>query len=131
MSEEACIKDLEDVKFFLQQLRQFLSDDTCQLDIQRDRRGQDQSDPNTTVNTMLDLDYNSENVKGELLSLQPEDYIKTAKDRNRQGSPDYWIFSKKIGGRDIYMKLKICSLNRIHLMSFHYAVFEIEDQPYK
>lgn len=129
--EESNIEDFKGVKYFLKKLRHFLNDNTCQLDIQRDRRGQDQSDPNTTRNTMLDLEYNSEDARGELLSLKPSDYIKTVKDKKRPGSSDYWVFSKKVRDRDIYIKLKIYSMNKIHLMSFHYAAFGIEDKPYK
>jgi len=66
-----------------------------------------------------------------LLSLKASDYLKTVKDRNRLDSSKYWIFSKIIKGKDVYIKLKIYSVNKVHLMSFHYAVFNIEDKPYK
>ena len=32
---------------------------------------------------------------------------------------------------NVYIKLKIYSVNKVHLMSFHYAAFDIEDKPYK
>lgn len=129
--ENSTIEDFNNVKFYLKKLQHFLNDDSCQLDIQRDRRGQDQSDPNTTSNTLSDLDYSMEDVRGELLSLKVSDYLKTVKDRNRLDSSKYWIFSKIIEGKDIYIKLKIYSVNKVHLMSFHYAAFTIEDKPYK
>lgn len=129
--ENSSKEDFENVKFFLKKLHHFLNNDDCQMDIQLDRRRQDQSDPNSTKNTIIDLDYKMEDIRGELLSLKTSDYIKTVKDKNRPGSSDYWIFSKKIGGRDIYIKLKIHSVNKVHLMSFHYAIFDIEDKPYK
>lgn len=132
MSEEdSNIEDFENVKFFLKKLQHFLNNNTCQLDIQRGRKGQGRSDPNTTINTMLDLEYNNEDIKEELLSLKTSDYIKTVRDRKRPESSDYWIFSKKVRSRDIYIKLKIYSVNKIHLMSFHYAAFGIESKPYK
>ena len=105
--ENSTIEDFDNVKFYLKKLQHFLNDDSCQLDIQRDRRGQDQSDPNTTNNTLSDLDYSMEDVRGELLSLKVSDYLKTVKDRNRSDSSKYWIFSKIIEGKDIYIKLKI------------------------
>ena len=132
MSEEDSSREsFEDVKFFLKKLQHLLNDNTCQLDIQRGRKGQDNCDPNTTINTMHALEYNSEDIREELLSLKTGDYIKTVRDRKRTESSDYWIFSKKVRGRDIYIKLKIYSVNKIHLMSFHYAAFGIEDKPYK
>lgn len=129
--ENSTIEDYNNVKFYLKKLQHFLNDDSCQLDIQRDRRGQNQSDPNTTKNTIIDLDYSMEDIRGELLSLKVSDYLKTVKDRNRSDSSKYWIFSKTIEGKDIYIKLKIYSVNKVHLMSFHYAAFNIEDKPYQ
>ena len=125
------IEDFNNVKFYLKKLQHFLNDDSCQLDIQRDRKGQDQLDPNTTKNTLINFGYSMEDVRGVLLSLKASDYLKTVKDRNRLDSSEYWIFSKIIKGKDIYIKLKIYSVNKVHLMSFHYAVFNIEDKPYK
>lgn len=87
--EDSSKEDTENVKFFLKKLHHFLNDDDCQLDIQRDRKKQDQSDPNSTRNTIIDLDYKIEDIRGELLSLKTTDYIKTVKDKNRPGSSDY------------------------------------------
>lgn len=131
MSEETGnVESFENVKFFLKKLQTFLNDDSCQLDIQRSRRGQDCSDPNTTLNTILDMGYSTQDVKEELLTLKIGDYIKTVKDRKRLGSSNYWIFIKKIKEKDVYIKLKIHNVNKIHLMSFHYTFFAIEDRPY-
>ena len=129
--ENSTIEDFNSVKFFLKKLSHFLNDDKCQLDIQMNRKGQDKLDPNSTKNTIIDLDYKREDIKEELLSLKASDYIKTVKDKNRPGSSDYWVFSKMIEYRDVYIKLKIHSVNKIHLMSFHYPNFAIEDKPYK
>lgn len=76
------------------------------------------------------MDYDSEDIREELLTLKTSNYIKTVKDRKRPNTPNYWIFFKNIKGKDIYIKLKICDINKIHLMSFHYAVKQIEDKPY-
>ena len=88
-------------------------------------------DPNNTNNTIIDLDYDSKEIREELSTLKTSDYIKTVKDRIRPGTPNYWIFSKNIKNKDIYIKLKICNISKIHLMSFHYATKQIEDKPYK
>ena len=80
---------------------------------------------------MLDLNFSDAEIKSEILSLTTSSYVKTVKDKEREKNQYYRIFTKKINNRDIYIKLKICSLNRIHLMSFHYANWDIEDRPYK
>jgi len=129
--EDSYIESIEDAGYFLKQLHLFLASENCQLDIQRKRKDEDPLDPNSTINTILDLNYNEADIKEEILALTLRDYIKTVKDIKRAGSPDYRIFSKQINNRDIYIKLKINSLNRIHLMSFHYAIHDLEDKPYK
>lgn len=130
-AENSNIEDLNNVKFFLKKLQLLLNDDNCQLDIQWDRRNQSQTDPNSTKNTLVDLNYGIEDVREELLSLKTSDYLENVKDKNRSDSSQYWIFSKVINGRDIYIKTKISSVNKVHLMSFHYANFSIQDKPYK
>jgi len=122
-------ESIEEVSHFLKKIRTFLASDSCQLDIQRRRKGEDPLDPNSTINTMLDL--NDIDVRNEILSLTTKNYIKTVKDKKREKNQSYRIFTKQINNRDIYIKLKICSLNRIHLMSFHYANWDMEDRPYK
>ena len=128
---DECIEEIEKVKFFLKKLHYFINDSNCQIDIQRKRREEDPLDPNNTNNTIIDLDYDSEKIREELSTLKISDYIKTVKDRVRPSTPNYWIFTKNIKNKDIYIKLKICNVNKIHLMSFHYATKQIEDKPYK
>ena len=128
--DDECVEEIEKVKFFLKKLHYFISDSNCQIDIQTKRRGENPLDSNSTNNTIIDLGYDSEDIREELLTLKTSDYIKTVKDRMRPNTPNYWIFSKNIKGKDIYIKLKIYDINKIHLMSFHYAVKRIEDKPY-
>jgi len=80
---------------------------------------------------MFDLDLNTIDLKNEILSLTTGNYVKTVKDKKREKNQYYRIFTKQINNRNIYIKLKICSLNRIYLMSFHYANWDMEDRPYK
>lgn len=131
MGDDEYIEEVEKLKFFLQKLHHLISDSNCLIDIQRKRKGEDPLDPNNTNNTIIDLAYDCEEIREELLTLKISDYIKTVKDKVRLNTPDYWIFSKNINGRDIYIKLKICDVNKIYLMSFHYAVKQIEEKPYK
>lgn len=131
LDDEECIEEIEKVKFFLQKLHHFIRECNSQIDIQRKRRGQNLLDPNSTNNTIIDLDYDSEDIRKELLNLKTSDYVKTVRDRTRPKTPNYWIFLKTIKYKDIYIKLKIYDLNKIHLMSFHYAIKQTEDKPYK
>ncbi|HAJ94879.1 MAG TPA: hypothetical protein DCP02_01480 [Actinobacteria bacterium] len=125
------IESIEEVRHFLKQLHYLLTDKECQLDIQRRRRNDDPDNSNSTLNTIIDLNYDSRDIKKVVLSLILSNYIKTVVDIKRPGSPDYRIFSKPIGKKNIYIKLKICNLNKIHLMSFHYAVYDINGKPYE
>jgi len=129
--EDGWEESIDDVSHFIKKVRSFLTSDGCQLDIQKERRSEDPLDPSSTKNTISDLDYNSEDIKNEVLSLTTSNYIKTVKEKERKKNQCYRIFTKKINNREIYIKLKICSLNRIHLMSFHYANWDMEDRPYK
>lgn len=124
-------ESIEAVKHFLKKIQNFLTNDTCQLDIQRRRRNKNPNDPNSTINTLLSLNYDEEDVKNEILSLTIEDYIETVKDKKKVDGKHYRIFRKKIKGREIYIKLKICDVNRIHLISFHYANWGMKDRPYE
>lgn len=125
------IESIEEVRHFLRQLHYYLANEECQLDIQRRRRNDDSGNLNSTLNTIIDLNYDVEDIKRVILSLISSNYVKTVVDIKRPGSPDYRIFSKSIGKKNIYIKVKICNLNKIHLMSFHYAVYEINEKPYE
>lgn len=129
--EDSWKESIEEVSHFLKKIHTFLTSDSCQLDIQRRRKDEDPLDHNSTMNTILDLNYNEEDIRDEILSLTTKNYIETVKDKGREDKKYYRIFTKKINNRETYIKLKIYDLNRIHLMSFHYANWDMEDRPYK
>jgi len=129
--EDSWEENIDEVSYFIKKIRSFLASDSCQLDIQKKRKDEDPLDPNSTINTMLELNFSNAEIKSEVLSLTTSNYVKTVKDKEREKNQYYRIFTKKINNRDIYIKLKICSLNRIHLMSFHYANWDMEDRPYR
>ena len=103
--DDEYIEEVEKVKYFLQKLHYLISESKCQIDIQRKRRAENPLDPYSTNNTIIDLDYDSEDIREELLTLETSDYIKTVKDTIRPDTPNYWIFSKSIKCKDIYIKL--------------------------
>ena len=129
--EDEWEESIEEVSHFIKKIRTFLASDDCQLDIQRSRKDEDPLEPNTNNNTMIDLGFSTEDIKSEVLSLTISNYVKTVKDKEKENNQYYRIFTKEINNREIYIKLKICNLNRIHLMSFHYANWDMEDRPYK
>lgn len=130
-TEENWQESIDDVKFFLKKIQTFLASGTCQLDIQRSRQDESPSDPNSTINTLLSLNYDVDDVKNEILSLTEENYKETLKDKMRQDKNHYRVFIKIIDDREIYIKFKICDVNRIHLMSFHYANWDTGERPYQ
>jgi len=129
--EDSWKESIEEVSHFLKKIHAFLACGSCQLDTQRRRKDENPLDSNSTMNTILDLNYNVEDIRDEVLSLTTRNYVETVKDKEREDNKHYRIFAKKINNREIYIKLKICDLNRIHLISFHYANWDMEDRPYK
>lgn len=103
------IASIEEVIVFLRELKHILSSEDCELDILPKKKDEDDSDPNTTVNTMLDLGYDTEDIKNEILSLSEKEYIETIKDNKDIIRPPFWVFGKDIKNRDIYIKVKIRS----------------------
>ena len=93
--EDELEESIEDVSHFIKMTRTFLASDTCWLDIQRRRKGEDPLDPNSTNNAMLDLNFSSEDIKNEILSLSTSDYVKTVKDKEREKNNTIEFLQKK------------------------------------
>jgi len=103
------------------------------LDILLKKKDEDDSDPYTTANTMLDLDYDTDDVKNEILSLNEKEYMETIKDDRDATRPPFWVFSKTIKKKDVYIKVKIRDKrkNKVFCVSFHYARFPVKNKPYE
>jgi hypothetical protein len=82
----------------------------------------------STSYTLLDLDYNSEDVMEKLKELTFHDYSETLVDRDDLNPPFLFVFGKDINGRQVYIKLKIKGdrLRHILCVSFHYAEYEMQ-----
>ncbi|SHJ55246.1 hypothetical protein SAMN02745227_00028 [Anaerobranca californiensis DSM 14826] len=74
------IASIEEVIAFLREIKHILSSEDCEFDILPKKKSEDDSEPYTTVNTMLDLNYDIDDVKNEILSLTEKEYIETIKD---------------------------------------------------
>lgn len=124
--------DSEDnVEKHLQQLKELLKDPKCKLDILPRKKDEAEDDPYTTENTMQMLNYDSGDVRRELLTLSTDDYIENMKDDRHPNTPDFRVFEKTLNGFQIYIKEKIRSTKGVFCVSFHRARYHLKDRPYK
>ena len=76
----------------------------------------------STPYTLLDLEYNAEDVVNRLKELKVEEYAETKIDTDDINPPILFVFGKYINDRLIYVKLKIRDQQKqIVCVSFHYA----------
>lgn len=120
-----------EVNRFLEELRNILSNKESILDIIPKKKHEDPCDSSTTENTLLDLEYDSEDVRRELSQLEISDYIENIVDDKDSKLPPFWVFGKVINAKEIYIKLKIKSPKKIFCVSFHYAKYKLKNSPYK
>ena len=77
----------------------------------------------STPYTLLDLDYDIEDVIDRLKELTVEEYSETKIDKDDLDPPLLFVFGKNINRKLIYIKLKIKGDQKRHVLcvSFHYA----------
>jgi hypothetical protein len=87
---------------------------------------------NKNGKTLLELDYNAEDVVEELLKLNVDDYSHSLPDEKNNNPPYLHVFGRIIKEKEIYIKLKVRTSNekRIICISFHYPEHTI-NYPYK
>lgn len=126
------IAPFDEVQYFLRELKHILTSEKYELDILPKKKCEDSLDPFTTENTMLSLEYDTEDVKNELLSLSEKEYIETIKDDKDNNKPPFWVFGKDINKKDVYIKVKIRNkaTNKVFCVSFHYARYPFKAKPY-
>ncbi len=126
------IAPINEVEMQLKKARDILNSADYELDIQRKRKGEDPLDPHSTKNTLLALNYDSDDVAKEIISLQLQDYWKTTIDTKKPDSPEFWIFEKTIQKQSVYIKFKIRSEEgkKIYCMSFHFSKWAITNKPF-
>ena len=129
-----------DVKDFLSQMSAIFSSDGFNIDrdfiFQRIREQDEPDDEFTNKNTMLELDYDTEDVVEELKSLTIEDYSESIIDNVADEFKTFYVFGKQINGRDVYIKVRIKQRRRtaddyVFCISFHFARHPITVYPYK
>lgn len=116
----------KDVIAFLRELKTLLEKEDFNVDIdltliQKNKKGDNiyYSTPYTLVN----LEYDVEDVVDGLKELKLEEYSETKIDRDDSHPPLLFVFRKNINNRLVYIKLKIKEKHRKYVVcvSFHYA----------
>ena len=132
MNPNSYIEPLHTVNTCLTDLKHILTSEPHDLDILPRKKGEDPLDPCTTENTMLDLDYDTEDIKNELLSLTEKDYIETIVDDLDSGRSPFRVFGKLVKNKDVYIKAKIRNktANQVFCVSFHYSRHPLKKKPY-
>lgn len=120
----------EDVEIFLIALKTMLLTKDCRFEVKGIKRGQDPTSTYTTTNTMLDLNYDADDIKNELISLTTNEYIETIIDDADSTRPPFWVFGKEVKRKDIYIKVKIKIANSVFCVSFHYPEYPLKQGPF-
>lgn len=111
---------------FLDELKLFL--ENADFDMNTDitlikKRKQGEDCKYSTPYTLLDLDYDVEDVIERLKELTVAEYSETKIDKDDLDPPLLFVFGKDINSKLVYIKLKIKGELQRHLLcvSFHYA----------
>lgn len=77
----------------------------------------------STPYTLLDLDYDANDVAEHLKELTIREYSETLVDKDDRNPPLLFVFGKDINEKQVYIKLKIKGEPTRHVLcvSFHYA----------
>lgn len=72
---------------------------------------------------MAELGFRFSDIRDVILGLSVADYCEgPVSDHDRPG--DFWVFGKMMDGREVYIKLKLASLDVLRMLrvvSFHFA----------
>lgn len=114
-----------EVAAFLKELKMFLEkgDFNIDTDFILIRKNKKDDMEHSTPYTLLDLDYDIEDVVDKLKELTVEEYSETKIDKDDLDPPLLFVFGKNINRKLIYIKLKIKGDQKRHVLcvSFHYA----------
>lgn len=116
----------QEVEAFLNELKSLLKNKEFRIDtdliiIKKKKRKEDE--PYSTPYTLLDLDYDAEDVAESLAALTTGNYSETKIDKDDVDPPLLFVFGIDINRKPVYVKLKIKGnpKHRILCVSFHYA----------
>ncbi len=116
----------KEVIAFLDELSAILGKDDFDIDtdltlIRKKKR--DEKQKFSTPYTLLDLDYDAEDVIARLKELTIKEYSETKIDKDDLNPHLLFVFGKDINKKLVYVKLKIKGNQKRHVLcvSFHYA----------
>lgn len=104
------------------------------LDLLLKKKSEYPTDPYTTVNTLLALDFDKHDVFNQLMSLEISEYMETFIDDLDNSLPKFYAFGKEIKSKDVYIKVKIRDRQKrkVFCVSFHFARYPFPKcLPYK
>lgn len=114
-----------DVILFLDGLHKILDDK--RFNVERDLflniKDKPDDEEHSTRFTLLDLNYDSNDVVDRIRELTVAEYSETLVDRDDINPPRLFVFGKMINNKLVYIKLKVKGepRQRILCISFHYA----------
>ena len=120
-----------DVRDFLRELKEVLTDTkfdvSKDLDILQKKSSELPTDPYTTANTLLALDFDKNDVLNQLLALDISEYMGTIVDDKDNSWPPFFAFGKTIKNREVYIKAKIRDRKncKVFCVSFHFARYPL------
>lgn len=125
------ISKKKEVIAFLNLLKVLLEKEEFDIDtditlIRKKKKGEDEKF--STPYTMLDLDYDTDDVVNRLKELTLAEYSETKIDKNDLNPPLLFIFGKYINNKLVYVKLKVKGDQQRYVLcvSFHYAKEDME-----
>jgi hypothetical protein len=131
------ISSEKEVREFLKELKELLTDHrfdvSRDLDILMKKKNESPTDPYTTPNTLLALDFDKNDVLNQLLTLEISEYMETFIDDINDSLPPFFAFAKSIKNKDVYIKAKIRNREscKVFCVSFHFARYPFkENLPY-
>lgn len=120
----------KEIAEFLDELHKLLLKEDFDIDtdltiILKRKQGDDQKF--STPYTLLELDYDAQDIVERLKELKVEEYSETKIDKDDVNPPLLFVFGKNVEGRLIYIKLKIRNQQKqVLCVSFHYAKDKME-----
>lgn len=114
-----------EVIVFLNKLKSLLEKEDFNIDTDFTliRKRKNAHEKFSTPYTLLDLEYNAEDVVQRLKELTVKEYSETKIDKDDPNPPLLFVFGKDINRKLVYVKLKIKGDQRRYVLcvSFHYA----------
>ena len=134
--ENKQISSKEQVENFLLELKHIINDKKFNInedfDILLKKKNETDDDAYTTKNTLIQLNYDKNDIIRNLKELKISEYIETLTDVKNVYSPQFWVFIKRINLKQVYIKVKIRSIQnrKIFCISFHFARFQVNNFTY-